>query len=135
MVRGRPQAKSAIETPAPSTKMEPIIPQLDGTQNASTDTPIKPPSFTCDSELNAPVTTIDPEQLTTDSLKKLQSTDERQLLDVVDKLRRTGLNGTIELPQLVVCGDQSSGKSSVLEAVSILQEHMRILYLRNTKYR
>ncbi|KAJ4334175.1 hypothetical protein N0V95_009231 [Ascochyta clinopodiicola] len=56
--------------------------------------------------------------LTTASLAKLQSTDERRLLDVVDKLRRTGLNGTIELPQLVVCGDQSSGKSSVLEAIT-----------------
>jgi len=56
--------------------------------------------------------------LTTDSLKSLQSQDERKLLDVVDKLRRTGLNGTIELPQLVVCGDQSSGKSSVLEAIT-----------------
>jgi GTP1/Obg family GTP-binding protein len=61
---------------------------------------------------------MEPDAFTTDSLKKLQSKDERKLLDVVDKLRRTGLNGTIELPQLVVCGDQSSGKSSVLEAVS-----------------
>jgi GTP1/Obg family GTP-binding protein len=71
-----------------------------------------------DFENNAlgPVAGTDP--FTTDSLRKLQSTDERRLLDVVDKLRRTGLNGTIELPQLVVCGDQSSGKSSVLEAVS-----------------
>ncbi|KAF3050536.1 hypothetical protein E8E11_009925 [Didymella keratinophila] len=55
---------------------------------------------------------------TTASLTKLQSTVERRLLDVVDKLRRTGLSGTIELPQLVVCGDQSSGKSSVLEAIT-----------------
>ena len=59
---------------------------------------------------------LDP--FTTASLAKLQSEDERRLLDVVDKLRRTGLNGTIELPQLVVCGDQSSGKSSVLEAIT-----------------
>lgn len=62
--------------------------------------------------------TPDLEAFTTASLAKLQSKDERRLLDVVDKLRRTGLNGTIELPQLVVCGDQSSGKSSVLEAIT-----------------
>ena len=58
------------------------------------------------------------DSLSTAALSKLQSKDERRLLDVVDKLRRTGLQGTIELPQLVVCGDQSSGKSSLLEAIT-----------------
>ncbi|KAF9698371.1 hypothetical protein EKO04_003463 [Ascochyta lentis] len=69
---------------------------------------------------DTPGSSVAPEldTFTTGSLKKLQTTDERKLLDVVDKLRRTGLNGTIELPQLVVCGDQSSGKSSVLEALT-----------------
>jgi GTP1/Obg family GTP-binding protein len=78
---------------------------------------------TSDANHDAPVTPTGTDPFTTDSLKKLQSTDERRLLDVVDKLRRTGLNGTIELPQLVVCGDQSSGKSSVLEAVSYTCRH------------
>ncbi|KAJ4369012.1 hypothetical protein N0V83_006094 [Neocucurbitaria cava] len=57
-------------------------------------------------------------QFNTASFKDLQCDEERQLLDVVDGLRRRGLNDTIELPQLVVCGDQSSGKSSVLEAIT-----------------
>lgn len=61
---------------------------------------------------------LDHDTFTTGSLEKLQSDDERKVLDIVDKLRRSGLNGTIELPQLVVCGDQSSGKSSVLEAIT-----------------
>jgi hypothetical protein len=63
---------------------------------------------------------VDAEAITTDSLEALQSNDQRKIMDVVDKLRRTGLNGMVQLPQLVVCGDQSSGKSSVLEAITAI---------------
>lgn len=48
----------------------------------------------------------------------LQSKDHGQLLDVIDLLRSQGISHYVPLPQLIVCGDQSSGKSSVLEAVS-----------------
>ncbi|KAH9865175.1 hypothetical protein IAQ61_009122 [Plenodomus lingam] len=65
----------------------------------------------------APVA-IDQDAVTTSSLQALQSADQRKVMDIVDKLRRTGLNGIVELPQLIVCGDQSSGKSSVLEAIT-----------------
>ncbi|KAN0119549.1 P-loop containing nucleoside triphosphate hydrolase protein [Hyaloscypha variabilis] len=52
------------------------------------------------------------------SLQKLQSAEQLELLNVVDSLRAYGLSEIVALPQLIVCGDQSSGKSSVLEAIS-----------------
>jgi GTP-binding protein EngB required for normal cell division len=41
-----------------------------------------------------------------------------ELLDTIDKLRALGIDNDVPLPQLVVAGQQSSGKSSVLEAIS-----------------
>ncbi|KAK3692330.1 P-loop containing nucleoside triphosphate hydrolase protein [Podospora appendiculata] len=49
---------------------------------------------------------------------QLQSKEYRDLLDVVDRLRNQGLSRYVDLPQIIVCGDQSSGKSSALEAIS-----------------
>ncbi len=54
----------------------------------------------------------------TESLNRLCSQDQLTLLDSIDQLRLQGINNYISLPQIIVCGDQSSGKSSVLEAIS-----------------
>jgi GTP-binding protein EngB required for normal cell division len=55
---------------------------------------------------------------TTQKANSLQSKDHRDLLDVIDRLRSQGLSRFVDLPQIIVCGDQSSGKSSALEAIS-----------------
>ncbi|MCJ1474752.1 hypothetical protein MMC13_003412 [Lambiella insularis] len=52
------------------------------------------------------------------SLVKLHSKDHEEILNVIDQLRSEGISRFLNLPQLIVCGDQSSGKSSVLEAIS-----------------
>lgn len=58
------------------------------------------------------------ENLLPSQLKVIASSDQLQLLDQVDKLRSHGVSHHVSIPQIMVCGDQSSGKSSTLEAIS-----------------
>ncbi len=58
------------------------------------------------------------DNLDTSALTELRSSEPQSLLDEIDSLRLQGISDFVFLPQIVVCGDQSSGKSSVLKAIS-----------------
>ncbi|KAK7742213.1 hypothetical protein SLS62_010764 [Diatrype stigma] len=58
------------------------------------------------------------EQISQKTSGLIQSRSHRDLLDVVDSLRSRGVSHYVDLPQIIVCGSQSSGKSSTLESLS-----------------
>ncbi|RYO80007.1 hypothetical protein DL766_000532 [Monosporascus sp. MC13-8B] len=58
------------------------------------------------------------EQISQKTSGLIQSSNHRDLLDVVDSLRSHGVSHYVDLPQIIVCGSQSSGKSSTLESLS-----------------
>ena len=44
--------------------------------------------------------------------------DESRILDLITQLQQLGIEDHYELPQIIVCGSQSAGKSSVLQAIT-----------------
>ena len=51
------------------------------------------------------------------ALNQLLDADQEKLLDLIENLRDYSVNEHVELPQVIICGDRSCGKSSVLEGI------------------
>ncbi|KAF4500754.1 Interferon-induced GTP-binding Mx [Fusarium agapanthi] len=54
-------------------------------------------------------------------LSQLNTTETKAIHDICDKLSVCGINQKVKVPQIVVLGEESSGKSSVLQAISHLR--------------
>ncbi|CRG92822.1 hypothetical protein PISL3812_09893 [Talaromyces islandicus] len=52
------------------------------------------------------------------AVDELDNEKRVRILGIIDKLRELGVSENVSLPQLVVVGDQSSGKSSLLEGLT-----------------
>ncbi len=68
--------------------------------------------------VNSQFEKLNMEQADTSTLKLLQTARQDELFTAISQLRSQGVGKYVSLPQLIVCGNQSSGKSSVLEAIS-----------------
>ncbi|XP_067672964.1 interferon-induced GTP-binding protein Mx-like [Haliotis asinina] len=78
------------------------------------------PTATTPSPDTEPKTIVSPAKRTKALLLSFDA-EVRPLIDLVDRLRGYGLDRDINLPTVAVIGDQSAGKSSVLEAISGVQ--------------
>ncbi|KAF2035984.1 dynamin-1 [Setomelanomma holmii] len=86
----------------------------------SPTTPSSPVFFEATSR--APTIAMGHQQAEQTTLGQLQTLEQIKLLDSIDELRSQGLgHHGISLPQLIVCGDQSTGKSSLLEGLTRLR--------------
>ncbi|KAG8560708.1 hypothetical protein GDO81_015092, partial [Engystomops pustulosus] len=103
----RPPAQYvAAQRPAPSENPDSYRRHLNFNQGF--DSPVSPPKHP-------------DEDAMPESLKLMDKKFEEKIrpcIDLIDSLRSFGVEKDLALPAIAVIGDQSSGKSSVLEALS-----------------
>lgn len=87
-------------------------------KTAQTTTDAHTPLFTSHAPFLHRHITMAQINLDSTALDELNTVETRTLFDTAHKLSSLGVGRIVDLPQIVVVGDQSSGKSSVLEAIS-----------------
>jgi polynucleotide 5'-kinase involved in rRNA processing len=50
----------------------------------------------------------------------MQTKEERELLEMINEVKIQDRSNELDVPELVVCGSQSAGKSSFLEALTTI---------------
>ncbi|KAL1988938.1 hypothetical protein VTN96DRAFT_6927 [Rasamsonia emersonii] len=64
--------------------------------------------------------TMTKEKVELSAIIGIRSQEHIRILDAIDRMRDLGVNEDLSIPQIVVVGDQSSGKSSTLQAITQL---------------
>ncbi|KFX86692.1 hypothetical protein V490_08938 [Pseudogymnoascus sp. VKM F-3557] len=103
-------ANSYLQSPPSSS--EPIAPDTD----PDSDTDGEGAPAPDDDPIDGQVTTPEPETLLHDD--PFSSETSKQLFNAIDELRKCGAGQILDLPQLVIVGQQSAGKSSLLQSLT-----------------
>lgn len=62
-------------------------------------------------------------------LGSFQTKSYRTMLDIIDRVRKFDINHVLQIPQIIVCGNTSAGKSSVLEAISHVKFYVGMVFV------
>ncbi|KAL1969323.1 hypothetical protein VTN77DRAFT_9515 [Rasamsonia byssochlamydoides] len=118
-----PQEEQASEETSPREQEPPLeknpseetqLPQEHLSRDNST------PKYNSSPKDTSTSVTMTREKAELQAITGIPSQEHIRILDAIDRMRDLGVNEDLSIPQIVVVGDQSSGKSSTLQAITQL---------------